>query len=80
MFKTVILQKYLDQGWRLAYAYGDSLTDFYAYASAGIPRNQVFALLREGETQCQDGIYEDCLIGGWEEHLSFIREKVPNTK
>lgn len=53
------------------YAYGDSTSDFTAYNRAGIPEDQTFALLRLGDTVCQEGVYEACLPG-YEEHLDYI--------
>ena len=58
------------------YAYGDSTTDFDAYNRAGVPEDQTFALLRRGDTECQDGVYEACLTG-YEEHIAFI-EALPD--
>lgn len=65
-FKTQILNRYKQKGWRLAFAYGDSSTDFVAYAAAGIPQEQTYALLREGETTCQAGAWKQCL-SSWQE-------------
>lgn len=78
-FKSQVLSAYKQHGWRLAYAYGDSATDFRAYAEAGIPREHVFALKRAGSQECQDGLYQTCL-GGWTEHLPYIESQVPGTK
>jgi len=75
-YKTGILDRYLMQGWHLAYAYGDSSTDFEAYANAGIPKAHVFALKRRGEDQCMDGVYRQCL-DGWEQNLQFVEQQVP---
>lgn len=79
MFKARILDEYLQRGWRLAYAYGDSSTDFDAYARAGIEREYVFALRRQGYRDCQNGVYRLCL-NGWPEHLPFIQQEVPDAK
>ena len=78
-FKSQVLSAYKQHGWRLAYAYVDSATDFRAYAEAGIPREHVFALKRAGSQECQDGLYQTCL-GGWTEHLPYIESQVPGTK
>lgn len=78
-FKAGILNDYRQRGWRLAYAYGDSSTDFIAYASAGIPQQHVFALQRRGAEQCPSGVYHLCL-NGWTKHLSFVERDVPNVK
>lgn len=64
-FKAGVIRAYAQRGWRLAWAYGDSTTDFDAYAQAGFAREQVFALRRRGDTHCQPGTYAQCL-DGWE--------------
>jgi phosphatidate phosphatase PAH1 len=78
-FKTRILASYTELGWTLAYAYGDSSTDFAAYAAAHVPQQYVFALKRKGESSCQEGIYQMCL-SGWGEHLPYIASEVPQAK
>lgn len=75
-FKAGVLKTLIEQGWALAYAYGDSSTDFEAYAAAGIPKDRVFALLREGEKTCQPGEWSACLAG-WTGHVNFVRQSVP---
>lgn len=75
-FKAQILAAYVEAGWSLAYAYGDSSTDFTAYAEAKIPKEHVFALKRRGSTACQAGIYQACLEG-WAEHLRYIEREIP---
>lgn len=70
-FNTRTLQDYLAHGWKVEFAYGDSSTDFDAYAAAGIPNDRVFALRREGETFCQPGAWKTCL-SGWTEHIDSI--------
>jgi hypothetical protein len=67
-FKTRILGAYRDKGWRFVAAYGDSSTDFQAYAAAGIPRARVFALKRVGSDACQPGAWQACLPS-WTPHL-----------
>jgi phosphatidate phosphatase PAH1 len=79
VFKARILNEYVQRGWRLAYAYGDSSTDFRAYAGAGIPQERVFALRRRGSQECQSGAYRLCL-DGWSEHLTFIGRDVPGVR
>ena len=66
-----LLAAYVRQGWRLAWAYGDSSTDFEAYAQAGVPKERVYALKRRGDDQCQPGAWQACL-DGWEPHLAAI--------
>lgn len=78
-FKAKMLVAYTAAGWRLAYAYGDSSTDFTAYAEAHIPKEHVFALRRRGDSKCQDGVYQTCLVG-WDEHLPYINNEVPSVR
>jgi phosphatidate phosphatase PAH1 len=77
LYKIGVLESYKKHGWRLVYAYGDSSTDLAAYAAVGIPQEQVFALRRRGESDCQPGPVAACL-GGWTEHLPFVAESVRN--
>ncbi len=74
-YKTRVLKAFIAQGWRLRYAYGDSSTDFAAYAASGIPKDHVFALRRRGKSECQPGIAAACLAG-WTEHLGFVADTV----
>jgi hypothetical protein len=74
-FKAHVLNEYRQRGWKLAYAYGDSSTDFAAYAKAGIPSDKVFALKRSGQKSCKKGQYQKCLVG-WANHLQFIGDDV----
>jgi hypothetical protein len=74
-FKTGVLEQFIHRGWTFELAYGDSSTDFEAYATVGIPKERVFALLREGDKACQPGEWNACLAG-WTEHLDFIRQSV----
>ena len=70
-FKAGILKDYIKHGWHLVYAYGDSSTDFAAYADAGITKKRVFALKRRGSKHCQKGVYHECL-NGWSQYLPYI--------
>lgn len=70
-FKTRKLREYQARGWTLEYAYGDSKTDFVAYANVKIPKERVFALQRATETSCQPGIWKECLKG-WTGHIDSI--------
>ena len=65
-FKARALVGYLAHGWGIAAAYGDSSSDFDAYARVGIPREHVFALRRVGAAHCQPGVWSACLAG-WEQ-------------
>lgn len=77
-FKARWLAVYADRGWRLSWAYGDSSSDFEAYAKVGFAREQVFALRRRGDTDCQPGSYARCLVG-WDDHRRFI-EALPEAR
>ena len=76
-YKAEVLNAYTEAGWHLTYAYGDSETDFTAYAEAKIP--YVFALKRKGDKECLKGTYQACLEG-WVEHLPYIEQEVPSIK
>jgi phosphatidate phosphatase PAH1 len=77
-FKTRVLKNFVQSGWKIVSAYGDSSTDFIAYAAVGIPKERVFALLREGDSSCQPGTWQQCLRG-WTEHLETIAKTIPNS-
>lgn len=70
-FKARVLQGYRARGWEIAAAFGDSSTDFEAYARAGVPRERVFALQRVGAPACQPGAWAECLRG-WEPLLEEL--------
>ena len=76
-FKKRKLEEFIDRGWVLEFAYGDSSTDFAAYADVGIPKERVFALLRNGAPGCEGGDWNACLYG-WTQHLEFIGNSVPS--
>lgn len=77
-FKQAVLQRYLIKGWKLEAAYGDSTTDFTAYADAGINKNNIYALKRVGEKTCQPGPWAKCL-DSWSEQMSVVgRWPVPS--
>jgi len=70
-FKERVLKAYKAEGWRFVAAYGDSSTDFEAYADAGINPQHVFALKREGEDSCQPGPWAGC-YASWKEQMDII--------
>jgi phosphatidate phosphatase PAH1 len=70
-YKTRMLTALFAKGWQIEYAYGDSSTDFTAYASVPIPPEHVFALQRSGQRACQPGSSSSCLHG-WTAHLAYI--------
>ena len=59
-FKADVLNAYRARGWTIAAAYGDSTTDFEAYARAGIPADHVFALRRAFHGSCKTGDWQGC--------------------
>lgn len=77
-FKMRVMDEYKRAGWKLRYGYGDSSTDFEAYAKVGIPKDHVFALRRENERTCQPGVYAQCLVG-YTEHKPFL-QSVPKVQ
>ena len=78
-FKAAILKQYQAAGWQLAYAYGDSPSDFDAYARAGMPRARVYALKRRHAMDCAGDHFGTCL-DGWTEHLPFVEREVPHSR
>jgi len=70
-FKQRVLERYEANGWTFVAAYGDSSTDFEAYADAGIAADRVFALKREGEEECQPGPSAGC-YATWAEQMDVI--------
>jgi phosphatidate phosphatase PAH1 len=70
-YKTAALAKIESGTPEVKYAYGDSSTDFQAYANAGVPTPNVFALKRAGSTSCEPGAWSACLVN-YTGHLPFI--------
>ena len=70
-FKKRILKEFKKKGWNFFAAYGDSSTDFEAYAEVGIDNDHVFALRRAGEASCQPGIWAKC-FSSWADHMDGI--------
>jgi len=70
-FKRGVLAEYREQGWILVAAYGDSSTDFQAYADAGVETDHVFALRREGAPDCEPGAWAQC-FANWPEQMQTI--------
>ena len=75
-FKTRILNELKSHGWNIMFAYGNSSTDFKAYAAAEIPIDHVFGLLNIEDTLCEKGDWIKCLKG-WTEHVEYVENKVP---
>lgn len=78
-FKAAVLARYRAAGWTLAYAYGDSATDFEAYARSGMAPAQIFALRRRGAETCVGAHFGSCL-DGWDAHLQFVEREVPSAR
>lgn len=74
-FKHGVLNEYRANGWVLVAAYGDSSTDFDAYADAGIDKDRVFALRREGAEACEPGAWAEC-FANWPEQMGLIGELI----
>jgi len=72
-FKASMLDAYHADGCHFVAAYGDSSSDFEAYTRAGISPQRIFALKREGEKNCQAGVWAGC-YGTWEEQMGIIRD------
>lgn len=73
-FKARALADYRAHGWDIGAAYGDSSSDFEAYARAGIPRERVFALRRVGAADCERGVWIACLPGWEPQRKALSRE------
>lgn len=74
-FKQEVLDEYRANGWMLVAAYGDSSTDFHAYANAGIAADRVFALRREGADACEPGAWAEC-FANWREQMGIIEDLI----
>ncbi len=72
-FKARVLQTYINEGRTVVAAFGDSSSDFVAYAAVGIPEKHVFALRRRGAWSCQTGIWQGC-YDSWAELVPEIEE------
>lgn len=75
VFKRGVLDEYRESGWVFMAAYGDSTTDFDAYANAGIDRGRVFALRREGAQDCEPGTWAIC-FANWPEQMEIINDLI----
>ncbi|MGB3316780.1 MAG: hypothetical protein WBB85_20485, partial [Albidovulum sp.] len=67
-FKKRVLEAYTAGGCGFVAAYGDSSSDFEAYASVGISPQRIFALKREGKKTCQTGAWAGC-YATWGEQM-----------
>lgn len=70
-YKARVLRDFNERGWRILAAFGETASDFEAYDAAGVPRDRVFALRREGEDECQGGVWRSC-HGDWNELAPVI--------
>lgn len=74
-FKKRVLEAYKAGGCRFVAAFGDSSSDFEAYASVGISPQRIFALKREGKKTCQTGAWAGC-YATWGEQMDTISDLV----
>jgi len=70
-FKQKLLMRYQNKGWNLVAAYGDSTSDFKAYAAVGIDPEHIYSIKREGAQTCQPGPWSQCLQS-WSEQVDSI--------
>lgn len=70
-YKTTTLAKIESGAPEVKYAYGDSTTDFQAYANAGVAKSNVWALKRAGSSSCESGVWNACLVD-YVGHLPYI--------
>lgn len=70
-YKTTTLAKIESGTPEVKYAYGDSSTDFQAYANAGVSSSNVYALKRSSSSTCEPGVWIECLVN-YTGHLPFI--------
>lgn len=77
-FKTETLAKIESGTPEVKYAYGDSSTDFVAYANAGVLQSNVWALKRSSSSSCQAGAWNACLPN-YTGHLPFINALPPGS-
>ncbi len=71
-YKTQTLTSIEANRAQVAYAYGDSSSDFTAYANVGVPTAQVWALQRASASSCQTGAWAACLPD-YVAHLTTIQ-------
>lgn len=74
-FKKRVLESYKAGGCVFVAAYGDSRSDFEAYASVGISPQRIFALKREGKKTCETGAWAGC-YATWDEQMDTISDLV----
>lgn len=70
-YKTSTLAKIEVGSPEVKYAYGDSSTDFQAYANAAVASSNVYALKRSSSSSCEPGAWNACL-SDYTGHLPFI--------
>lgn len=77
-YKTKTLQKIEYGTPEVAFAYGDSTTDFKAYANVGVATAHVFALKRASASSCESGVWTACLVN-YTGHLPYINALPPGS-
>jgi len=74
-YKTTTLKQLEATSGQVTYAYGDSTTDFKAYANVGTPKSSVFALKRAWSWSCQPGVWAACLKDYVQHTTTFIQTR-----
>lgn len=77
-YKTNVLASLEVGSPEVRHAYGDSSTDFVAYANAGVPQANVWALKRVLTPNCESGAWNACL-SSYTGHLSHINSLPPGS-
>ncbi|MFC6755151.1 hypothetical protein, partial [Halorubrum tibetense] len=76
-FKARVLNQYQNKGWVIAAGFGDSSTDFEAYAQVGLEASSVFALQRQGEGACLSGAWAYC-FNSWSAQRVHLETWIQN--
>lgn len=74
-YKQAVVEDLMDQGWYIAYAYGNALTDIEAYKAAGIPDDRIFLV---GKLAGQQGVSPIPTSEAYTEHLESFLPTVPS--
>ncbi|MEE4173612.1 MAG: hypothetical protein V2I57_05115 [Xanthomonadales bacterium] len=72
-FKAGVVDAWQAAGWDIVAAVGDSSTDFEAYLRAGVERERIFAVRREGDGACQPGPWARC-FEDWKAIEDFLAD------
>jgi phosphatidate phosphatase PAH1 len=74
-YKQGVVEDLMAQGWYIAYAYGNALTDIEAYKGAGIPDDRIFLV---GKLAGQQGVNPIPNSQAYTEHLESFLPTVPS--